>query len=107
MATPTCADVEAEGELIDMIEDLSEGRVQFVFVKVKDPNSGLPKYVLIGWVCIVYLQFIPTRLIAIRSAEKESPRGPKAISQATSTRFLKSCTLVFCQLYPASFDNHY
>lgn len=48
----TNADFRTEGELIDMIEDLSEGRVQFVFVKVKDPNTTLPKHVLIGWVCI-------------------------------------------------------
>ena len=41
---------EIEGELIDLIEDFSEGRVQFAFVKVKDPNTTLPKYVLIGWV---------------------------------------------------------
>ena len=33
-----------------MIDDFSEGRVQFAFVKVKDPNTTLPKYVLIGWV---------------------------------------------------------
>jgi hypothetical protein len=39
-----------EGELIDLIEDFSEGRVQFAFVKVKDGNTTLPKYVLIGWV---------------------------------------------------------
>ncbi|OBT61326.1 hypothetical protein VE03_09540 [Pseudogymnoascus sp. 23342-1-I1] len=38
-----------EGELQDLIEDFSEGRIQFAFVKVKDSNSGLPKSVLIGW----------------------------------------------------------
>ncbi|KAI9884479.1 MAG: protein phosphatase 2A regulatory subunit cdc55 [Watsoniomyces obsoletus] len=38
-----------EGELVDLIEDFSDGRIQFAFVKVKDPNSGLPKNVLIGW----------------------------------------------------------
>ncbi|KAI9743518.1 MAG: hypothetical protein M1818_002831 [Claussenomyces sp. TS43310] len=38
-----------EGELLDLIEDFSEGRIQFAFVKVKDPNTTLPKYVLIGW----------------------------------------------------------
>lgn len=32
-----------------MIEDFNEGRIQFAFVKVKDPNSGLPKSVLIAW----------------------------------------------------------
>lgn len=39
-----------EGELSDLIEDFSEGRVQFAFVKVKDSNTTLPKYVLIAWV---------------------------------------------------------
>ncbi|KAI9651144.1 actin binding protein [Ciborinia camelliae] len=41
--------MNSEGELIDLIEEFSEGRVQFAFVKVKDPNTTLPKYVLIGW----------------------------------------------------------
>ena len=40
----------AAGELIDLIEDFSDGRIQFAFVKIKDPNTALPKYVLIGWV---------------------------------------------------------
>ena len=43
---------DTEGELIDLIEDFSDGRVQFAFVKVKDPNTGLPKNVLIAWVCM-------------------------------------------------------
>ncbi|KUJ09172.1 uncharacterized protein LY89DRAFT_658257 [Mollisia scopiformis] len=38
-----------EGELSDLIDEFSEGRVQFAFLKVKDPNTTLPKYVLIGW----------------------------------------------------------
>ncbi|EGZ77657.1 hypothetical protein NEUTE2DRAFT_100809 [Neurospora tetrasperma FGSC 2509] len=38
-----------DGELSDLIEDFNEGRIQFAFVKVKDPNSGLPKNVLIAW----------------------------------------------------------
>lgn len=38
-----------DGDLTELIEDFSEGRIQFAFVKVKDPNSGLPKFVLIGW----------------------------------------------------------
>lgn len=35
---------------MDLIEDFSEGRIQFAFVKVKDTNTTLPKYVLIAWV---------------------------------------------------------
>ncbi|KAK3984295.1 Drebrin-like protein [Cladorrhinum sp. PSN332] len=38
-----------EGELADLVEDFNEGRIQFAFVRVKDPNSGLPKNVLIAW----------------------------------------------------------
>ncbi|KAK5174392.1 actin binding protein [Saxophila tyrrhenica] len=38
-----------EGELLDLIEDFSDGRIQFAFVKVKDPNTTLPKSVLIAW----------------------------------------------------------
>ncbi|KKY14955.1 putative actin binding protein [Phaeomoniella chlamydospora] len=38
-----------EGELVDLIDEFSDGRIQFAFVKVKDPNSGLPKNVLIAW----------------------------------------------------------
>ncbi|KAJ5772802.1 hypothetical protein N7457_007698 [Penicillium paradoxum] len=38
-----------EGELADLIDEFSEGRVQFAFVKVTDPNTRLPKNVLVGW----------------------------------------------------------
>uniref|UniRef100_L2GA47 Actin binding protein n=1 Tax=Colletotrichum fructicola (strain Nara gc5) TaxID=1213859 RepID=L2GA47_COLFN len=38
-----------DGELSELIEDFNEGRIQFAFVKVKDPNSGLPKNALIAW----------------------------------------------------------
>ncbi|PSN63049.1 hypothetical protein BS50DRAFT_591260 [Corynespora cassiicola Philippines] len=43
------ADQLAEGELEDLIDEFSDGRIQFAFVKVKDPNSSLPKNVLIAW----------------------------------------------------------
>jgi hypothetical protein len=35
--------------LDDLIEEFSEGRVQFAYLKVIDPNTGLPKNVLIAW----------------------------------------------------------
>ncbi|KAG5929349.1 hypothetical protein E4U42_006180 [Claviceps africana] len=38
-----------DGELTDLIEDFNEGRIQFAFVKVKDPNTALPKNILIAW----------------------------------------------------------
>ena len=42
-------DKHLEGELVDLIEEFSDGRIQFAFVKVKDPNTTLPKYVLVAW----------------------------------------------------------
>ncbi len=38
-----------EGELLDLIDEFSDGRIQFAFVKVKDSNTGLPKCALIAW----------------------------------------------------------
>ncbi|KAL4783865.1 hypothetical protein BJX76DRAFT_328727 [Aspergillus varians] len=38
-----------EGELVDLIDEFSEGKIQFAFVKVTDVNTGLPKSVLIAW----------------------------------------------------------
>lgn len=43
------ANPATEGELVDLIDEFSDGRVQFAFAKVKDPNTTLPKSVLIGW----------------------------------------------------------
>lgn len=39
----------SDGELSELVEEFSEGRVQYAFAKVKDPNSGLPKYILVAW----------------------------------------------------------
>lgn len=33
-----------------MVEELNSGKVMYAFCRVKDPNSGLPKYVLVNWV---------------------------------------------------------
>ncbi|XP_053195539.1 drebrin-like a [Scomber japonicus] len=37
------------GGLEEMVEELSSGKVMYAFCRVQDPNSGLPKYVLINW----------------------------------------------------------
>ncbi|XP_023373496.1 drebrin-like protein isoform X2 [Otolemur garnettii] len=38
-----------EGGLDEMVEELNSGKVMYGFCRVKDPNSGLPKFVLINW----------------------------------------------------------
>ncbi|KAL8798631.1 MAG: hypothetical protein Q9182_006506 [Xanthomendoza sp. 2 TL-2023] len=41
--------IALEGDLAELIDEFSDGRVQFAFVRVKDPNTTLPKFVLIAW----------------------------------------------------------
>lgn len=40
---------KGDGGLEEMVEELSSGKVMYAFCRVEDPNSGLPKYVLINW----------------------------------------------------------
>jgi hypothetical protein len=35
--------------LVDLVDEFSDGRIQFAYVKVKDSNTGLPKNALIAW----------------------------------------------------------
>lgn len=39
-----------DGGLEELVEELNSGKVMYGFCRVQDPNSGLPKYVLINWV---------------------------------------------------------
>uniref|UniRef100_A0A8B9GRR5 Drebrin-like b n=1 Tax=Astyanax mexicanus TaxID=7994 RepID=A0A8B9GRR5_ASTMX len=34
---------------VELVEELNSGKVMYAFCRVQDPNSGLPKYVLINW----------------------------------------------------------
>ncbi|WFD00630.1 actin binding protein [Malassezia yamatoensis] len=38
-----------QGSLEDVTEEFSDGKIQYAFVRVKDPNTQLPKFVLINW----------------------------------------------------------
>ncbi|XP_048474496.1 drebrin-like b isoform X2 [Rhincodon typus] len=38
-----------DGGLEELVDELNSGKVMYAFCRVKDPNSGLPKYVLINW----------------------------------------------------------
>ncbi|XP_031300876.2 drebrin-like protein isoform X1 [Camelus dromedarius] len=38
-----------DGGLEEMVEELNSGKVMYAFCRVKDPNSGLPKFVLVNW----------------------------------------------------------
>ncbi len=75
-----------DGELEDLLEDFSEGRIQFAFVKVKDPNTGLPKYALIAWVSHSHSSPVAPLCKALTSIHRYSAaevflRGPRVTSQ--------------------------
>ncbi|XP_028319386.1 drebrin-like protein [Gouania willdenowi] len=38
-----------DGGLEELVEELNSGKVMYAFCRVQDPNSGLPKCVLINW----------------------------------------------------------
>ncbi|XP_067084227.1 drebrin-like b isoform X3 [Osmerus mordax] len=38
-----------DGGLDELVEELNSGKIMYAFTRVEDPNSGLPKYVLINW----------------------------------------------------------
>ncbi|KAF7218038.1 transcript variant X2 [Nothobranchius furzeri] len=40
---------KGDGGLEELVEELNSGKVMYAFCRVKDPNSGLSKYVLINW----------------------------------------------------------
>lgn len=46
----SCLYLSIDGGLEEMVEELSSGKVMYAFCRVQDPNSGLPKYVLVNWV---------------------------------------------------------
>ncbi|EXX51931.1 uncharacterized protein OCT59_023023 [Rhizophagus irregularis] len=37
------------GGLEELVEEFNDGKIQYAFVRVIDPNTELPKFVLIGW----------------------------------------------------------
>lgn len=42
-------DATGDGGFEEMTEDLNSGRIQYVYIRVQDPNSDLPKFVFINW----------------------------------------------------------
>ena len=39
-----------DGDIDEAAEELSGGQIMYAFIRVTDPNTQLPKYVLINWV---------------------------------------------------------
>ena len=41
---------DTEGGISDLVDDLNSSKIMYAYCKVMDPNTNLPKYVLINWV---------------------------------------------------------
>jgi len=44
----------AGGGLEELEDEFNDGKIQYAFVRIIDPNTELPKLVLIGWVCSMF-----------------------------------------------------
>ena len=82
----------AEGELIDLVEEFSDGRIQFAFVKVKDPNTTLPKCVFIAWVSLLFYSVGIQYTDNTFSAVKAYLSGQRVTSAVISV-LCKSCSM--------------
>lgn len=43
----------SDGGLEELADEFNSGKILYAGLKVLDPNTNLPKYVLINWVCFV------------------------------------------------------
>ena len=47
-----CVLVLLDGGLDELVDEMSGGKCLYAFLRVTDPNTQLPKNVLINWVCL-------------------------------------------------------
>jgi hypothetical protein len=74
-----------------LVDEFSDGRIQFAFVKVKDPNTSLPKNVLIAWVSIrIHYRGYGTDIIS--SVAREYQSGQRATLEVILQLSLSFCT---------------
>jgi len=88
-----------EGELVDLVDEFSDGRIQFAFLKVKDSNSKLPKSVLIAWVSKGTNAGISPTYLNDYSVEKVFLSEQRDILAAISQLYLNSFTYVWVTAY--------
>lgn len=88
-----------DGGLEELVEELNSGKVMYAFCRVQDPNSGLPKYVLINWVrhnthVQVILLKVQSDILSFDCAQtgegvKDSRKGACANHVSSMANFLK------------------
>ena len=44
--------IGADGGLEELVDELNSGKIMYAYCRVIDPNTSLPKFVLINWVSL-------------------------------------------------------
>ena len=50
-----CFTYKLDGGIEELVDELNTGRIQYAYVKMNDPNTGLPKFVLVNWVSFFFI----------------------------------------------------
>lgn len=85
------------GGLDELEDEFVDGKVMWAFVRVKDPGSNLPKFVLINWVSRSLRPHVSSALLtpfAFGQLGDGVPVGKKGLfpsHSAAVAKFLKGC----------------
>ncbi|EPY80911.1 hypothetical protein CB1_000778005 [Camelus ferus] len=78
-----------DGGLEEMVEELNSGKVMYAFCRVKDPNSGLPKFVLVNWWELVTIRTKDLPGLETGEGVNDVRKGVCANHVSTMASFLK------------------
>lgn len=56
----------SEGGISELVDELNGSKVMYAYCKVMDPNTSLPKYVLINWVSYLKVIHVPNTKYVVR-----------------------------------------
>lgn len=80
-----------DGGLEELNDEFSDGKVQFAYAKVIDPNTELPKFVFIGWVRCIYPKVQRNRVLHYGSllVWQRCTRVEKSLLQLSTERCIQ------------------
>ena len=67
--SPSLSVIGADGGLEELVDELNSGKIMYAYCRVIDPNTSLPKFVLINWVSLwpwlTLSQLLPYMVLSI------------------------------------------
>ncbi|KAL9595282.1 MAG: hypothetical protein Q9219_006535 [cf. Caloplaca sp. 3 TL-2023] len=80
----------SDGDLADLVDEFSDGRIQFAFVRVNDPNTTLPKFVLIACGNLTISQGYHVQITARSNPDLTPESILQKISDASGSKYTSS-----------------